>query len=197
MRKSTAIASVASVVLSGNCASVPVQHTSDAPSVISFVASSLRPQFSPALFVVRGRFEGTATIGMNWISIRVPQAAVVFAPGGDPLQWQDLQLSAVLVTGSPNGGWSIASQSLPTQLFRLLGFTTADTVAGAPVDTLRVLRDTLRFQVPIPPSGSLAKTWLAFEFVWPDVQSARPLRGNFSYTYAHSDTLVFARITPR
>jgi hypothetical protein len=184
MHRSTTLTLIATVLMGANCASVPVNQNRSATVVIPFVANSLHPQFGTSLFHVRGRLVGTASIEHNWISILVPRAAVVLM-GDDPLQWQSLRVSGILARGSPIGGWSIATRSLPIRLFPLLGLTTADTVAGASVDTLRILSDTLRFQVPIPPGGSLAKTWIVFEFEQPALLSARPLRGTFAYYYAH------------
>lgn len=112
---------------------------------------------------IQGQFAGTIAVNERWIHIVAPQGALKTYQRDAQRYW-DLRLRAGLVACVPNGQWQIVSESPAIKLAPLLGITENMTE----IDTAtRVLRDTLRLDLGVPPGTTLDRSWVAFTFEWP------------------------------
>jgi len=112
---------------------------------------------------IQGQFAGTIAVNERWIYIVAPKGALKTYQRDAQRYW-DLRLRAALVACVPNGQWQIVSESPAIKLAPLLGITEDMTE----IDTAtRVLRDTLRLDLGVPPGTTLDRSWVAFTFEWP------------------------------
>jgi hypothetical protein len=133
--------------------------TTPAPVVAAqFTVSSMRTSYG-----IQGQFAGTIAVHDGWMYVVAPTGALKTYQRDAQRYW-DLRLRAGLVTCVPNGQWEVVSESRAVKLAPLLGITENMTE----IDTLtRALRDTVRFDLGIPPGTALERSWVAFIFEWP------------------------------
>jgi hypothetical protein len=175
------------------CAAATRSSPTAPPTIVPFVAVS-RPMADhdrvggTSEFVVRGRFQGTASVRGGWIDIAVSRASVELG-STQADDWRQLQVRALLVVAGPRGRMDPRSESRPVFLARALRLPPG---SGATVPTTREISDTLHFGLGVPPGTELGQAWLAFEFEWPAaIPGLAPVS---KFTYAHADSAMFAQL---
>jgi hypothetical protein len=150
------LATTALAVAASGCArSKPTVSPKPYSGTFSFIAQT------GADSALEGRFEGTASVENNWVTVEIPRTILTIPPGS-PENWRNLTVRAFLATDYQPGSWKAAVQSRPVNVFRFIDFSrTENTVRRTlPLET------PLRFLVPVPPGASLATSRLAFELEW-------------------------------
>jgi hypothetical protein len=120
-----------------------------------FVAQS-RPDSA-----MEGRFEGTATLENNWITLVVPRAMLTVPPGNSE-NWRNLTVRAFFATDYCSGTWKAVAQARPVNVFRFIDFGSTKWTERRTLP----IEEPLRFVVPIPPGAAFSTSRLAFEIEW-------------------------------
>ena len=108
------------------------------------------------------------------LNVEVTEGAIRHSGDANP-PLARVRLSVALAAPEASSGWQIRASSQKIPLRRQV--------------TDGVLKDTLRFSIPLPPAADLAEHWLVFRFEWP--QTHEGMSGTAS-TYAHTERRLFA-----
>ena len=165
MRRHPWAPALATLLLAGACGKRPAVVPLPSPcgpgqrnpsaGTWQFVAQS-RPDSA-----MEGRFDGTATIEKDWISVVVPRAMLTVPPGNSE-NWRNLTVRAFVATDFCSGNWKAVAQARPVNVFRFIDFGRTKWSERRTVS----VDEPLRFLVPIPPGASLSTSRLAFEMEW-------------------------------
>jgi hypothetical protein len=140
------------------CASMGRQPSGSSATSAPFIASSMH-----TVYGVQARLEGTISRRNDWIDVVISRGTLQTFQR-DPQQYWDLRLRTGLAHCLPSGEWDVASESRATRLAPAFG----EEASPAKLDTAtRVLRDTLRFEVAVPPTIAVQEAWVVLVFEWP------------------------------
>lgn len=123
-----------------------------------FSASSLN-----SVYGIQATLRGSVARRGDWITVIIDSGAVK-TQQADPGPIWNLRLRAGLAGCRTAGGSEVVSESRAVRLAPLVGVTDQDAILDA---TLRPLRDTVRFEVAIPPGTELARSWVVLTLEWP------------------------------
>ncbi len=115
------------------------------------------------VYGVQARLEGTISRRSDWIDVVILRGTLQTFQR-DPQQYWDLRLRTGLAHCLPNGEWDVESESRAARLAPAFG----EEATPARLDTAtRVLRDTLQFEVAVPPTIAVQQAWVVLVFEWP------------------------------
>lgn len=114
-------------------------------------------------FGIQGRFDGTMTVAGNWVQVSIP-AGTVRTYQRDPQMYWDLRVRAALVACTSARASATVSESMAVRMAPLLGIAER---AGTLDTATRVMKDTLRLSVAIPPGTVAERSWIVLLFEWP------------------------------
>lgn len=129
----------------------------DSPAPVSLAGSSLGTTYG-----IQMRADGAATWRDGWLTLALPSGAVRTYQGTAPA-W-DLMLRVGLATCTGPGTWEVVSESRADRIAPAVGMTRDNSLLDT---TLHFVRDTLRFQLGVPPKVDPRRSWIVFDLAWP------------------------------
>jgi hypothetical protein len=123
---------------------------------VEFTATSIG-----SIYGIQMQLDGTMFMRDNWLYVVVPAGTVRTYQSVAPA-W-DLTVRAGLATCTGRNRWRVVSEGSAVRIAPLAGFTHDNSM----LDTAtRTFRDTLRFDLGVPPYADPSHTWLTFDITW-------------------------------
>jgi hypothetical protein len=149
---------LALLALTTSCAPAAARARNEPRPLGRFSASSLN-----SVYGIQGLLSGSVARRGDWLAVIIDSGAVR-TQQADPGRIWNLRLRAGLARCRTAGGSEVVSESRAVRLAPLVGVTDQDAILDA---TLRPLRDTVRFEVAIPPGTQLDRSWVVLTLEWP------------------------------